>query len=215
MSTRREMLQALIASVGAGAVVPGLAAQHPFNHHLADPLTIDQADAKTKTRAGAYKPEFLDQHQFDTLASLAERIVPGSAKAKVSEFVDQLLAVDAPEDQRSFLNALGAMEGKVLAHGKKPWKQLTQADQIAILTEVSAMASGRPPERSWTQGDPIATGREPGPPVTFTLRDHFDLLKGWVAGAYYSTEMGMRELGWTGKLAHQEYPGCEHPGGHP
>src|SRR5687768_9345149 len=102
MSTRREMLQALIASAGAGAVVPGLAAQHPFNHHLADPLTIDQAEAKTKTRAGAYKPEFLDQHQFDTLAALAERIVPGSAKAKVSEFVDQLLAVDAPEDQRSF-----------------------------------------------------------------------------------------------------------------
>jgi hypothetical protein len=172
------MLQALIASVGAGAVVPGLAAQHPFTHHLADPLAIDQADAKTKSaRAGAYKPEFLDRHQFETLESLAERIVPGSARAKASEFVDQLLAIDAPEDQRSFLNALGAIEGKALARSSKPWKQLPEADQIAILTEVSTMASGRPPDRSWTKGDPIAIGREPAPPVTLTLRDHFDLLK--------------------------------------
>lgn len=195
MFTRREMVQALVASAGAGAVVPDLAA-HPFTHHLADPLTIDQADAKTKTPAGAYTPEFLDQHQFDTLAALAERIVPGSAKAKVSEFVDQLLVVDAPEDQRSFLNALGAMEGKALAHAGRPWKQLSDADQIAVLTEVSTMASGRPP-------------------ASFTLRDHFDLLKGWIAGAYYSTEMGMRELGWTGTVAHRGFPGCEHPGGHP
>jgi hypothetical protein len=215
MPTRREMLQALVASVGAGAVVPGLAAQHPFTHHVADPLAIDQADAKTKTPAGAYKPEFLDQHQFDTLAALAERIVPGSAKAKVSEFVDQLLAVDAPEGQRSFLNALGAMEGKALAHASRPWKQLSEADQIAVLTEVSTLASGRPPERAWTTGDPIATGREPGPPAPLTLRDQFDLLKGWIAGAYYSTEMGMRELGWTGALAYPGFPGCEHPGGHP
>lgn len=217
MSTRREMLQALMASAGAGAIVPGLSAQHPFHHHLADPLTIDQADAKAKQpRAGAaYKPEFLDQHQYDTLEALAERILPGSKAAKVSEFVDQLLAVDAPEDQRSFLNALGAIEGKALARSSKPWKQLAEADQLAILTEVSTMASGRGPERSWTKGDPIATGREPAPPVSFTLRDHFDLLKSWIAGAYYSSEIGMRELGWTGNVVHTDFPGCQHPGGHP
>jgi hypothetical protein len=50
--------------------------------------------------------------------------------------------------------------------------------------------------------------------VPLTLRDHFDLLKGRIAGAYYSSEIGMRELGWTGNVVHATFPGCDHPGGH-
>ena len=205
------MLQLLVTSVGAGAAVPGFAADHHLSRHVANPK-LEQADAKSKT--GVYKPEFLDPHQFDTLQSLAEQIVPGSKRAKVSEFVDQLLAVDSSEDQRSFLSALGAFEGRAMARAARPWKQLTNADQIAILIEASTMASGRPPERPWTKGDPLPS-RSAAPPVfTLTLRDHFDLLKGWIAGAYYSSEIGMRELGWTGNVIRQTFPGCEHPGGH-
>jgi Gluconate 2-dehydrogenase subunit 3 len=211
MSTRREMLQALIASVGAGAAVPVVASDHPLHKHAADGAAVQQADAKAK--AGAYKPEFLDQHQFETLASLAERIVPGASKAKVSEFVDQLLAVDSPEDQRSFLSALGVIEGQAIARAGRPWKQLTEADQLAILKEASTTASGRAPERAWSKGEPIDRPRDPAP-VTLTLRDHFDLLKGWIAGAYYSSEIGMRELGWTGNVIFESFPGCDHPDGH-
>ncbi len=43
---------------------------------------------------------------------------------------------------------------------------------------------------------------------------HFQNLKGWIAGAYYSSEPGMRELGWTGNVFLAELPGCTHPGGH-
>ena len=211
MATRREMLQALIASIGAGASMPGLAADQHLARHLANPA-LDQADAKSK--AAAYKPEFLDRHQFETLESLAERIVPGSAKAKASEFIDQLLAVDSTEDQRNFLTALGAFEGRALARASRPWKQLAEADQIAILTEASTAASGRPAERPWTKGDPIPSRSAPPPAFTLTLRDHFDLLKAWIVGAYYSSEIGMRELGWTGNVIHQTFPGCEHADGH-
>jgi Gluconate 2-dehydrogenase subunit 3 len=212
MATRREMLQALVASVGAGAVVPGLAAQDHFGRHLAGPGAIEQADARAK--AAAYKPEFLDQHQFATVASLAERIVPGASRAKTTEFIDQLLAVDARDSQRAFLTALGALEGQALARASRPWIQLADADQIAILTSASTLASGRPAARTWTKGDPIGIGREPAPPAPLTLRDHFDLLKSWVAGAYYSSEIGMKELGWTGNVVFPAFPGCEHPGGH-
>jgi hypothetical protein len=212
MPTRREMLQALVASVGAGGAVPGLSAEHPVGRHAAEPTRIDQADARSKT--AGYKPEFLDQHQFDTLASLAERIVPGSSRAGVSEFIDQLLAVDTPDDQRSFLTALGAFEGQAVARARQPWKQLSEADQIAILRDASTTESGRPAPRTWSKGDPIEPPAEPVRPIVLTLRDHFDLLKGWIAGAYYSSEIGMRELGWTGNLFHRSFPGCEHPGGH-
>lgn len=51
-------------------------------------------------------------------------------------------------------------------------------------------------------------------PVPPTLRDRFEHLKGWIVGAYYSSEIGMRELGWTGNVFFASFPGCEHPGGH-
>jgi hypothetical protein len=47
-----------------------------------------------------------------------------------------------------------------------------------------------------------------------TLRDRFDLLKERIATAYYSSEKGMKELGWTGQMVHGAFPGCTHPGGH-
>lgn len=192
------MLQALVASIGTGAVVPALAIEHDLGRHLDSPA-LEQADKKSK--ATPYKPEFLDRHQFETLQSLAERIVPGAARARTSEFIDQLLAVDSPEDQRQFLSALGAIEGRALAAARRPWKQLAEDAQVAILTDVSTMASG-------------TASAAPAQMVKLTLRDHFDVLKGWIAGAYYSSEIGLRELGWTGTVAHQAFPGCDHPGGH-
>jgi hypothetical protein len=185
---RRELLQILLGTAGATLGVPVLAADHPIRRHAADASAIEQADRKAS--AANWKPEFLDRHQVDTLRSLAERIVPGSSRAKVTEFVDQLLPVSSADDRRSFLSALGAFDGRALDRANRTWKQLAEPDQIAILTEASTLPTGA------------------------ALRDHFDLLKGWIAGAYYSTEIGMKELGWTGNSFFQTYPGCEHPGGH-
>jgi hypothetical protein len=209
MASRREMLKTLIASMGAGVVVPGLSAGHPIGRHATD-VTLEQVAAKTPNG----EPAFLDRHQFETFRIIAERVVPGSTRANVAEFVDQLLAVETLDDQRSFVTALGVLEGQALARANRPWKQLTDADQIAILTSASTMPSGRPPARVWTTGEPIATGGDAQATVTLTLRDHFDLLKGWIAGAYYSSEIGMRELGWTGNMFYRDYPGCQHPDGH-
>ena len=182
---RRELLQALL---GAAVALPALAADHPLRRHAENGEAIAQAEKKA--RAADWKPEFLDRHQFATLRSLAERIVPGSSRARVSEFVDQLLVVDSPENQRKFLGALGAFDGQALKRANRPWVQLTEGDQTAILTEASTVETGT------------------------SLRDQFDLLKGWIAGAYYSSEIGMKDLGWTGMSLFPTYLGCEHPGGH-
>lgn len=42
----------------------------------------------------------------------------------------------------------------------------------------------------------------------------FKNLKTWVSGAYYSSEIGMRELGWTPNRFFPQFPGCEHSGDH-
>jgi hypothetical protein len=208
---RREALQILAGAMGTGIGVPGLAEGHPLHSHLADQASAAQAEAKAATG----KPEFLDAHQLSTLKALAERIVPGASKARTAEFIDQLLAVDTHANQRNFLSALGAFDGRALARARRPWVALTDADQNEILEEASTMASGVPEAEPWARGKPIGATSAPAGAPRVTLRDHFDLIKGWVAGSYYSSEIGMRELGWTGNPFHLEFTGCPHPGGHP
>jgi hypothetical protein len=208
---RRTVLQMLAGSAIAGAI-PAVASGHPIIRHLLDDATVAQAQAKAA--APKWKPEFLDLHQFETLQSLAERIIPGAARARTSEFIDQLLAVDSQDDQRQFLSALGVFEGQALQRAGRPWKQLTASEHSGILTEASTMASGTPPDKPWTPGEPILPPSVSKDPARMTQRDHFDLLKGWIAGAYYSSEIGMKELGWTGNAFFESFPGCDHPDGH-
>ena len=190
---RREVLQRMLGAVGAGLAMPALAVTHPMRGHLADHARVAAADARAS--AGA-KPEFLEAQQFETLVSLAERILPGSTRANVAPFIDQLLAVDTQENQRGFLGALSALESESMARYRRPWQTLNDAQQVELLT---AASSDRP---------------SPEPSRPPTLRDRFDHLKDWIAGAYYSSEIGMRELGWTANVFFASYRGCEHPGGH-
>lgn len=190
---RREVLQRLMGALGAGFAMPALAATHPMTQHLKDHARVAAADARAS--AGA-KPEFLDAHQLETLVSLAERILPGSTGAKVAPFIDQLLSVDTKDNQHGFLSALGALEDESIARYQRPWKALGGAQQVELLTSAS---TGKP---------------SPEPKEPQTLRDRFEHLKGWIVGAYYSSEIGMRELGWTGDVFFEGFPGCQHPGGH-
>jgi hypothetical protein len=203
---RRAVLQSLLTGVGASVAVPMVADAHPMQQHLANQKKVAAADKKAT--ASAYKPEFLDAHQYATLEAIAERIVPGSAKARVAPFVDQLLAVDTAENQRSFLGAMGAFEMQAIDKFTKPWKALTPAQQDELLTVASTAESGLKP----ATGDPRARSA-PGEGKA-TIYDHFANLRGWISGAYYSSEIGMRELGWTGEMFFTELPGCTHPDGH-
>jgi hypothetical protein len=149
---------------------------------------------------------------METLVSLAERIVPGSTRAKVAPFVDQLLAVDTPDNQRKFLGALGWIDAEAQARYHHPWKALTEGQQTELLTAVSTAEPAQPPH-FWVRGEAVVVP-PPLPRRPPTTRDRFDELKGWIAGAYYSSEIGMRELGWTGQVFFASFPGCEHPDGH-
>jgi hypothetical protein len=198
---RRQVLQALASSVGAGLAAPALAGAQPgHSHQAATPAAVGPAVAR-----------FLDPNQLETLGSLAEAIVPGSSEAGVAAFVDQLLAVDTQEQQRDFLAALGALQAESLLRFGRPWLSLDAAQRTVLLTAASTADSSRQ-RRYWTPGQPVLEPKpEKRPP---TLRDRFELLKGRIATAYYSSEKGMKELGWTGQMVHAEFPGCTHAGGH-
>jgi hypothetical protein len=203
---RRQVLQGLLA--GAGAAIPGATLAHAMAA-AATPVAVKSARAKA--RAADWRPEFLDAHQLATVQALCERIVPGSVAAHSDRFIDALLAVNERERKQGFLSALGAMEGEARSRFGKPFKALSETQQKEIL---SAAASGTPGRDDWvwTPGTPVKRP-ESGPPQT-TLRDHFDTLKHWIAGAYYSSEAGMKELGSTGQQFFASFPDCTHDGGH-
>jgi len=186
---RREALQTILGSVGAGFALTSIVeAQHPVHQHLASHALVEQA--QQNSAVAAYTPEFLDAHQLKTLESLAEAIVPGSTAARVAPFLDQLLAVESAENQRAFLGALGAFDMAAISKHGKAWVVSTPTDQDGILREASTADAKS------------------------AMRRHFQNLKDWIAGAYYSSEPGMRELGWDGNMFFASFPGCTHPGGH-
>lgn len=155
-------------------------------------------------------PRLLDDHLRETLSVLAEELLPGSRAAGVAELLDRVMAVEPIEEQRRFLSALGAFEREARERYAKPWLELDRSQRIEILSAASTLAPQRPRASTWTRGQPVEL-EEPGPTPPSNLRDHFDRLRAWVARAYATTEVGMKDLGFNGKMAWANFPGCPHP----
>jgi hypothetical protein len=190
--TRREMVQRLLAGAAVGAAWPFGIDGHPIHKHFANDAILAEAD---KLGAATWKPIVLNAEQNRELIALAESIVPGSEKALVNRFIDLLLSVDTTENRTKFEASLLAMNTEATKRFGKPFPILDATQREAVLTAASAEPAS---------GDSAAA----------ELHEHFENLKGWVSGAYYSSEAGMRELGWTGEFAFGKYPECEHAEGH-
>lgn len=196
--TRRRMVRRLLA--GAGAAWPLVVTSHPLYALLSDDAILDKAAKLADTD---WKPAFLSLQQIEILRALAESVVPGSTTAQVSRFIDLLLTVDKPENQREFLESLTALDAEAQKRFGKGFPAVDDEQRNALLSDVSRKAES-------PKAFPTDT-RKKQP----TLYDHFENLKGWISGAYYSSELGMRELGWTGDYVFEKFSGCVHPDGHP
>jgi hypothetical protein len=196
--TRREVMRRLLAGVGTGAAWPLVASSHPIYAHLTAGAAFEETEWLGVTD---WKPVFLNSQQDQALVALAEAIVPASKKAHVNRFIDLLLSVDNEKNQKGFIDALAAFEAE---SGRRFGKRLTALDGAQV-DEILTDAAAQPAKMDSSGGD----GKE-----SSGLRGHFENLKGWISGAYYSSEAGMRELGWTGEYVFATFPGCEHPEGH-
>jgi gluconate 2-dehydrogenase subunit 3-like protein len=192
--------------MGAAVSVPALAAAHPVHRHLANLAALEEADEKAAS--AEWKPEFLDPTHNQTLVAIAERVVPGSMQIQVNRIIDLLLSVDTAANQKNFVASITALDQQADHQYRKPFSGLSHQQQDQVLT---ICANGKESPSKTTSADPD----EPEPEkIPVTLRDHFENLKGWIVGAYYSTEIGMRELGWTEDFYFEELPVCTHPGEH-
>jgi len=174
--SRRELAQALLAGVAAGLISPLSSAVHPIHKHLLNAALLDSADANLS--AANNNPQFLSAQQFAELDILSEAIVPGSRNARAAAFIDLLLSVDTKNIQQEFLASLTAFEAASQSSYDAEMIALTppQLDDLLLAASHADSADHK----------------------------HFNFLKDWIAGAYYSSEIGMRELGWAPVIAFED-----------
>ncbi|HEX3119708.1 MAG TPA: gluconate 2-dehydrogenase subunit 3 family protein [Candidatus Acidoferrum sp.] len=135
--------------------------------------------------AADWKPIFLNAKQDELLVGVAETVVPGSGAARVNRFVDLLLSVDSQERQKAFVSSLAAVDEVSRSQFQKPFAELSGGEREKAIASLSE-----------------------------SHKEAFGNLKEWIVEAYYSSEVGMKELGWDGNFAFDKYPTCEAVEGH-
>jgi gluconate 2-dehydrogenase gamma chain len=206
---RREMLRASVLVGAAAALRPALSDAQSQAQSPGQPSELTPAqsgvDASKDLSASGWKPLFLDEHQNETLIILSDLIIPatdtpGAKEALVNRYIDLVLAAETPDAQRAFLNSLGYLDGESMKRFKSAFRYLSVDDQDLLL---HALAYPRNAS-NWT-GEADANPDKG--------HAHFEALKERIMMAYYSSQIGEKELGWDGAFAHGPYQGCEHPEG--
>jgi hypothetical protein len=184
--SRRELAQTLLSGIAAGVLFPGLSPLHPVCAHLLNGATLDSADEVLAVDKA--KQLFLSVSQFSSLEKIAEAVVPGSRQAQSAAFIDLLLNVDSAKSQQEFVASLAAFDAAANQTFHKNIAALSEPELNQLLQMASIKGS-----------------------ATY---EHFEDLKGWAVGAYYSSEIGMRELGWTPDRVFSTFPTCTHAESH-
>ena len=184
---RRTLLKVLSsAPVAAAFALTDAEAQEA--HHLAQ--TARQTAAKAGT---AYKPTFFTPHEYETVQTLSELIIPaddrsgGAKDAGVPEFMDFTM-VDQPARQVSMRGGLAWLDLECQRRFDKTFVAASSAQRAEVLDDLSTYGELKP---GLTHGQ------------TF-FRSFRDL----TASGFWTSKMGITDLGYVGNMALGDWSGC-------
>lgn len=190
---RRELFRStVLGAVGASiSIAPSQVSARDFPSGY---------DASKELERPDWRPVFLDEHQDRTLIVLSDLIIPatgtpGAREALVNRFLDLQMSAEQAETQRAFIAALAYIDGESMRRYNSAFIYVPREQQLEFMTLLAYPHS-------------LETWREE--PVEFPGHDHFMKLKSWIVGAYYSSPIGLKELGWDGTFPHGVFTGCEH-----
>lgn len=147
--------------------------------------------------AADWKPRVLTAAQNQTVVALTDLIIPqtdtpGAKAVGVNRFIDRVLVDAPPADRGKFFRGLAWIDERSKILFGKDFASADPSEQTTLLTRLAAE-------------DNIAQGDRPG--VEF-----FGAIKSMTISGYYTTEIGLRqELGDDGRLATEQFVGCDHP----
>lgn len=171
--SRREIL----AKISAAAMVGTVSLEGAQHVH-------EEAQAAAASTGGVYRPKALTQHEFDTLKTLCEIIVPGASKGGAAEFID-LLSSQNPDMSAIYTGGIGWLD-EAMKHRHQADFLSAKAEQRTELLELIAFRKNRTPELS--------------PGIRF-----FDWARRMTVDAYYTSPAGIKEVGYLGNRALKEF----------
>ena len=132
--------------------------------------------------------KFFTEAELATITILADIIIPrdavsGSASdAKVPDFIE-FIVKDMPEHQTPMRGGLRWLDVQCLNRFEKPFKDCSQAQQMEMVDAIAWPKKAKP---EMTQG------------VAF-----FSLVRNLTASGFYTTEIGMKDVGYIGNVPNQ------------
>ena len=187
--SRRGILKSLTMTAVAGSVlrvIPLQAAE--YAHRM---VSAEKAAAKT----GAYTPKFFSAHGYKTLQALCQTIIPpdgetgGAIEAGAPEFID-LITSENKDYQLALGGGLMWLDDTCVDRYGKPYLDCTADQQKEILDLIAY--------RKNAKQDPSL-----GPGIEF-----FALLRKFTADGFFTSEIGIKYLGYMGNKYLMEFPGC-------
>jgi gluconate 2-dehydrogenase gamma chain len=187
--SRRDILKSLSMTAVAGSVlrvIPLQAAE--YAHRM---VSAEKAAAKT----GAYTPKFFSAHDYKTLQSLCQTIIPpdgetgGAIEAGAPEFID-LITSENKDYQLALGGGLMWLDDTCADRYGKPYLDCT-ADQQKEILDLIAYRKNAKQDTSL------------GPGIEF-----FALLRKFTADGFFTSEIGIKYLGYMGNKFLKEFPGC-------
>jgi gluconate 2-dehydrogenase gamma chain len=177
--SRRDVLRITLTSFGV-SVVSAEAAQHVHN-------AIN--DTK-KAAQGPYKPSFFKAPEYKTLERLADLIVPaddrskGALAAGAPEFID-FLCSQSRELAEIYTGGLAWLDHEMMKRYSASFVASTPEQQTAMLDLIAYRKNDSP---------------ELGPGIRF-----FTWVRNMVVDAFYTSKVGMDDLGFMGNGAMSEF----------
>lgn len=207
--TRREALQRSLVAIGATLATPLVAGAHPIVSHLS---MLASAHGVPPSDEANWSPKFLSVEQNNVLVAISDRMLPGAGAAHVNRTIDLVMTVETDENRKLLTQALVALDAQAVKQLHFGVAKLAP-DQV---DEVLSFCSEQEPPHAEHDDDSPGWKLNQRTPLTGApnLRDHFEYLKGWIVASYYSSEAGLRELGWDGVNSYESPAECEHAEGH-
>jgi len=185
--TRRDILKTLTAGVVAGSVLRVIPAQAAEYAHK-----MIQAE---HAASGTYKPKFFSAHQYKTLQTLCQTIIPGddhsggAIEAGAPEFID-LITSENKDHQLTLGGGIMWLDSACTDRYGKVYLECAPAQQKEMLDSV-AFRKNVATDASLSQG------------VNF-----FSFLRKLTCDGYFTSEIGIKDLQYKGNAFMKDFRGC-------
>jgi hypothetical protein len=183
---RREILRVLALAAGASGM-PGFSKwSFACGHGTEPPIQV---------RPARYTPRFFTPDEYESIEILSDAILPsdgtpGARDAGASEFIDFMAASD-PAVQYRFRYGLSWLDAHARASGARDFRAMSADARMALLTP---LAEATPANAELDEG-----------------RRFFSLVREYTLMGFYTSRIGLEQLGYPGLQIYTELPGCPHP----